>query len=428
MMDKKPANWMKLDNAALIYPATMNRNWMALFRLSATLTEPVDAEVLQRALIRTLPRFPSLSVRLRRGMFWFYLEHNESAAVVEQDAANPCVRMRFRDNGGRALRLRYYRNRIAVEFFHVLTDGKGGLVFLKTLVAEYLRLRYGADIPCGGDILDCGAPPEAEETEDSFRRFSGGGTQSRREKKAYHITGTDEADGFIHITTGEMDAEQVLSLAREKGVSLTEFLTAVLLLSVDAIQRRRELNWRRYRPAKVCVPINLRRFFPSRTLRNFSSYVNPGINPRLGTYDLDETLKHVHHFMAIEVTEKQLTARFTTNVKQSHSAMLRVMPLFIKSAAMKMVYRQVGDALSSTSLSNLGATALPEPMGTYVTHLDFILGPLAQNRVCAAAISYGGVLRVNFTRTIEEPVLEREFFTRLIRSGIHVRVSSNQRE
>lgn len=427
-MEAKPASWMKLDNAALIYPATMNRNWTALFRLSATLTEPVDAGVLERACRRALARFPSLSVRLRRGMFWFYFERSDSAPIIEQDAANPCVRMRLRDNGGQGLRIRYYRNRIAVEFFHVLTDGTGGFVFLKTLVAEYLRLKYGAAIPFSDDILDCDAPPDEAELEDSFARFSGGETQSRREQKAYYIKGTDEAGGFVHITTGEMDVEQMLALAREKDVSLTEYLTAVLLLSVDAIQRRREMNRRRYKPVKVSVPINLRRFFPSRTVRNFSSYVNVGIDPRLGSYDFDEVLKIVHHFMAMEVTEKRLLARFTTNVETQKALILRVMPLFIKNTAMKIAYKQVGDVLYSTSFSNLGAARLPEEMAAYVRHMDFILGPLARNRVCVGMISYQGKLRINFTRTIEEPFLEKEFFTRLVRLGAHILVESNQQE
>ncbi len=428
MTENTHAAWMKLDNAALIYPATMNRNWTALFRLSATLTEPVDAGTLERAFRQTLARFPSLAVRLRRGIFWFYFEQGHDAPAIEQDVGNPCLRMRLQDSGGYGLRLRYYRNRIAIEFFHVLTDGTGGMVFLKTLVAEYLKMQYGADIPRGDDILDCGAEPLPEELEDSFMRFSGTETQGRREDKAYHINGTDEADGFIHITTGEMELDQLLSMARAKGVSLTEYLSAVMILSVDAIQRRRIPVKRSYKPIKICVPINLRRFFPSKTLRNFSSYVNPGINPRLGTYDFDETLRIVHHFMAMEVTEKLLAARFTTNVKTQQNPMLRVMPLFIKNAAMKLVYTQVGDAVSSTCLSNLGLADLPPEMTKYVSRMDFILGPLAQNRVCAAALGYNGKLRINFTRTIEEPLLEKEFFTRLVRLGAHVLVESNQPE
>ena len=44
-MNENGQNWMRLDNAAKIYPASMRRDWMAMFRLSATLVEPVDPEI-----------------------------------------------------------------------------------------------------------------------------------------------------------------------------------------------------------------------------------------------------------------------------------------------------------------------------------------------------------------------------------------------
>lgn len=426
-MDKKASRWMKLDNAALIYPATMNRSWMALFRVSADLTEPVDPEVLAEAQRCALKRCPSFAVKLRRGMFWFFLEHSEDAPKIQPDVGNPCVRMRLKENDGFALRVRYYQNRIAVEFFHVLADGTGGLIFLQTLVAEYLRLRYGAEIPRDERILDCAEPPKPEESEDSFASHSGTFGQSRREPKAFHIHGTDELDGFVNIVSGTVTTGQLLEKAREKGVSVTEYLTAVLLLSIDAIQRRRVMRVKHYRPVKVCVPVNLRKFFPSRTLRNFANYVNPGIDSRLGVYTFDEVLSYVHHFMAMEATPKLLNVKITTNVQTQQNMLLRVMPLFIKNMAMKLVYSQVGDAVSSTCLSNLGVTSLPAEMARHVARMDFMLGPLASNRVCVAALSYDGALRINFTRTIEEPVLEKEFFTRLVKQGIHVKIESNQR-
>jgi NRPS condensation-like uncharacterized protein len=425
---KKPNKWMKLDNAALIYPATMNRNWTALFRLSATLSEPIDEDILDVAQKRTLRRLPWFAYKLRRGLFWFYLEHSDDLPKIEQDVANPCVRMRINENDGFCMRVRYYRNRIAVEFFHVLTDGTGGQVFLQTLVAEYLRLKYGANIPRDDKILDCSEEPQPEEAEDSFAVHSGKITQSRKEVKAYHIKGTDERNGFVHIITGSMNADDVKTKAREKGVSITEYLTAALILSVDAIQRRRVPNAHKYMPVKLSVPINLRNVFPSKTLRNFANYVNPGIDPRLGEYTFDETLNIVHHFMAMEVTKKLLNMKITTNVRSEQNTVLRLTPLFIKNMALKYVYSQVGDALSSTTLSNLGIAKLPEEMAQYVRRMDFILGPLADNRVCSAALTYNGRLRINFTRTISEPVLEREFFTRLVKLGIPVKVESNQQE
>ena len=69
-MEQRKLRWMRLDNAAKIYPAARRRNWNNMFRVSATLSRPVDPAVLQTALEATIGRFPSIAVRLRKGVFW----------------------------------------------------------------------------------------------------------------------------------------------------------------------------------------------------------------------------------------------------------------------------------------------------------------------------------------------------------------------
>jgi len=419
--------WMKLDNAAKIYPAAKRRNWKALFRLSATLTEPVDPAVLEEAQRSTLARFPSFALRLKRGVFWYYMEQNEGGPAVKPDGQYPCAPMDFKENGGFMFRIRYHGKRIAVEIFHALTDGSGGLCFLKTLVAEYLHLKYGADIPRGNEILDCSVPPSSDEVEDAYLKYARNAGRSRREPNAYFLRGTDESDGFVHLTAGIMPSFEVLSRAKEKGVSLTEYLTAVLIMAVDKLQRRKVHSEKLFRPVKVCVPINLRSFYPTNTMRNFASYVNPGIDPRYGVYSFDEVLSSVHHYMRAEVTEKLMNAKISTNVRSETRKVLRLTPLFLKNIAMKLTFNAVGDRKSSTSISNLGLVKLPDEMAQYVERMDFILGPLSRNRVVCAALTYNGELVLNFTRTIKESGLEREFFRYLVKQGVPVKVESNAR-
>ena len=385
------------------------------------------AALLRRAQERMVRRFPSFYVRLCRGLFWYYLEETGHAATVEPDGPSPCMPLRRREDGGLCLRVRYYGNRIAVEFYHILTDGAGGLCFLKTLVAEYLALRYGADIPRGGDILDCDAPPEEAELEDSFLKHAGEVAVDRAESNAYHLSGDPEPDGFIHLTTASLPVSALRERAGAHGVSLTTYLTAVMIDAACELQEADGILRRRRKPVKVCVPVNLRRFFPSRTLRNFSSYINPGIDPRMGEHTPEEILKAVHHHMGAEATAKRLNAKFTANVSSERNAVLRITPLFLKNAAMKLVFLLVGDRKTSLILSNLGNVTLPEPMAAYVTRMEFVLGPLSRNPVACAALSYGGTLYLNMTSTLREPVLERALLTRLVKLGVPVRVESNQR-
>ena len=418
---------MKLDNAAKIYPAAMRRNWKALFRLSADLTEDIDPDILEQAQRSTLSRFPGFALKLKRGVFWYYLEFNEGAPKVQPDAAYPCVPMDFRENNGFMFRVRYHGKRIAVEIFHVLSDGSGGICFLKTLTAEYLRIKYGVDIPRDNEILDCSQQPAPDETEDAYVKYAKNIARSRREPNAYYIKGTNESDGFVHIITAAIPADAVVSRAKEKKVSVTDYLTAALIMAIDKIQRQTVKQESRYRPVKVCIPINLRSFYPTNTMRNFASYVNPGIDPKYGVFTFDEVLLAVHHYMRSEATEKQLNAKISTNVRSENIKVLRLTPLFLKNIALKFTFNRVGDRKSTTSISNLGVVRLPEEMSAYVTRMDFILGPLSRNKMVCGALTYNGKLMLNFTRTIKESVVEREFFRYLVKLGIPVKIESNQR-
>ena len=423
-MTSKP--WIKLDNAAKIYPAAKRRNWMALFRMSARLVEPVDPVTLRAALESCAKRFPTFTLRLRRGFFWYYLEHIDGIPEIQRDVANPCVRMDLRENRGFMFRVRYYENIIGVEIYHVLTDGSGGLCFLKTLVAEYLRLKYGAVIPRDTEILDCSEAPKPDEVEDAFFKYAKGHTTPRRESSAYYLKGTLERPDIIHITGAQMPLDILLCKAKEKKVTMTEYLTAVLILAIDKVQRAEGKPQRLLKPVKINVPINLRKFYPTHTLRNFSNYTNPGIDPRYGMYTFDEVLSLVHHHMGSEVTEKKLNAKISTNVQVEKVRALRLMPLFIKNFAMKMTFKFVGDRQTSSCITNIGAVVLPPQMEQYVTRMDFIVGPLSRNRVVSAVSSYKGIVYMNFTRTIKETVIEREFFRFLVKQGVPVRIESNQ--
>lgn len=426
-MNSEAPNWMRLDNAAKIYPAARKRSWSAMFRLSATLSEDIDPDILQSSLSEILPRFPSLSVRLRRGFFWYYLEQLRKAPLILQDSSYPCVRMSRSELRKCAFRVLHYKNRIAVEFFHAITDGAGGMVFLKTLTAEYLRQKYGVSIPSTEGVLSSSDPPAESEMEDSFFKYEGDIKHSRREETSYKLRGSREPDGFLHITTGILPLSEVMPMVKGYSVSLTTFLTAAMIAAIVNIQNSKIPNRRYQRPVKVQVPVNLRQFFESDTLRNFALYINPGVDPRLGDFSFEEILSAVHHKMGSELNDKTMKAKLTANVRSEKNLALKVMPLFLKNLALKTAYSMLGEKTSSVTVSNLGLVRLPAEMGGYVTRMDFILGALSKNPCSCGVISYEDKLYINIIRTIREPTLEHSFFTYLRKLGLPVKIESNQK-
>jgi NRPS condensation-like uncharacterized protein len=419
--------WTRLDNAALIFPAAQRRNWSNAFRLSFTFRDPVDPALLQQALDSCAPRFPSVLVRLRRSAFWYYLEEVEQPPAVREDSYQPLMPMERRDIRRCAIRVLYYRNRMAVEFFHAVTDGSGGMVFAKTLAAQYVRLRYGADVKATHGVLDLQDAPRPEELEDCFQRNAGPVAAPRDDGNVFRYRGTVEPDRFLHVTMGQVDSNALLSRSRALGVTVTAYLTAVLLQSLLELQAQDVPRRRRQKPVKVQIPVNLRKLYGGQTLRNFVAVANIGADPRLGDYTLEELAKLVHHQMHLTITAKNMQSIFTPNVNSEQNPLLKVVPLFIKNVIMRAVFDTIGERVASMTLSNLGNVELPEEMTPFVERVEFVLGPQSTGPYNASVTTWDGRTFINIVRNSVEPRLEEIFFTKLVKLGCHVAVESNDR-
>ncbi len=425
---ERKLRWMGLDNCAKIYPAAANSHWTNVFRLSATLKDEVDREILQAALDVTVRRFPSISVRLRRGSFWYYLEEVLHAPEIMDEKPYPLSRMPFDDIRSCAFRVLIYKKRIAVEFFHALTDGNGGLVFLKSLLAEYISQKYKVNIPPTDGVLDRLELPTEEELEDSFIRYSGEVSATRRDTDSYRIRGELEPDRFCHVTTFMMSSETLLSAARKRGVTLTALLTAAVIKAAITLQNRDVPKRKKQKHVKVLIPVDLRRIYSSKTLRNFALYATPGIDPRLGEYTFDEICGIISSQMKLEITEKNMSSRIKTNVKDEQNLFLKVTPLFLKNLIMKTVFLLVGEKKSMLSLSNIGVVKLPEEMREHVDRFDFVLSVQSSAPYNIGMLSYNGITNMSFIRNIKEPRLEAALYSVLRDLEIAVKVESNSRD
>jgi NRPS condensation-like uncharacterized protein len=418
--------WYRLDNAANVYPAIKNKKRPSLFRVSATLKEPIEPERLQQALDITLRRIPSFSVRMRSGLFWHYFSHSDEQVRIQEDVINPCMGLSSDQDNGFQIRVRHHDRRVALEVFHSVSDGSGAMVFLKTLVARYLMLG-GVHIPPGHGVLNCEGSPRPGEMADDFGAFAGQSTPKReRQPRAYHVSGTQLPYQSINIITGTVPVDAVKTESKRHGVSITEYLTGVFLFVLSNFQKAEQR--RHPLPVSVQVPVNLRQFHPSESLRNFSSYVCPTIDPTQGDHTFEEILSSVHHFMRYEVTDKRLHSRVATNIRTERNPLLRMLPLFVKNQAISLGYKLAGPASYTSVLSNLGVVQIPPEMAAHVKMFDFNLGPSQVTHLDCAVLGYDGKLRINFTRVIEEAFVERAFFTFLVRSGIPVKIESNKEQ
>lgn len=425
MDDNKIPSWIKLDNAATIYPSTLSRKYAAMFRMTVTLKEKIDKEILDTALNNVIKRFPSFSYKLKQGLFWCYFKHIEGTPVIEEDVNNPMLRIDFKKNKGFMFRIRYFDKRIAIEYFHALTDGTGAITFLLTLTGEYLRLKHNIDIKYTDKILNPNDKVNIEEYSDSFKKYAGDMGLLDKEEAAYHVKGTLLDKNIINIITGTIPIKSIKKECEKYNCSVTQFLVSIMILSLQEIQENDNVNRKKKKPIKISIPVNLRNIYKSRTMRNFSSYVNVGIDTKYGHYTLEEIIKEVKGNMNILLNEKRINAKITANVKLANNYFVRLIPMFIKKHILSTSERLMGDRYHSTTFSNLGLIDIPEEMSSYIKELGFIIGKARGKPGSCACISYKNNLYISFSRKIKETEFERLFFTKLVEMGILVTIESN---
>lgn len=415
--------WYRLDNAAKIFPATRNSRWTNNFRVSVTLTSKIDPELLQIALEKTLPRFPNFAVTMRRGLFWYYLEAKSGAPKVEPDVSNPCKRINIKENGGFLFRVRYFEKRIAIEIFHVITDGTGATYFLKTLLAQYLKLQ-GVEVPIGNGVYDVDETPTEEEMEDAYRKYSKYMNNHRKkDTKAYHMKGFELPPAHIKVITGRIQLDKLVEIVKEYKVSITEYLAAVFIRAL--ILRQAAEGKKKLKPVKVCIPVNLRKYYPSKTLRNFVLVLNVGVEPSYGNFTFEEILHEVHHYMRLNLNEKYMNAMMSINMTSELNPLMKGTPLFIKNIGLLVAYSMYGESLSTCTVSNIGSIKVPDEMVKYIDTFDFMFGRSKRNNINAAIVSYKNLLNITFGSKIVDSDVEREFFTFLVKRGIPVKIESN---
>lgn len=420
------STWYKLDLSANVYPTLQRKNFSNVYRISLSLKENIRPDVLQKALDLTLPRFPTFQVAIRKGVFWRYLEPNHRPGpFVQPDIENPCMPMHFKTNNRYLIRVYYYEKRISLEVFHSLSDGTGALYFLKTMAAVYLRL-LGHSIPTGEGVLDVKETPDPEEFEDAYLRYATSKLgRPRSQGGAFKVRGTKEPFYTLNIICGVIPVDKLRAVSKSLGVTITEYLNAVLLYAL--LQKQRDDHPLHERPVTLAMPVNLRSFFPSKTLRNFISMVYPTIDPRMGDFTFEEILTHVHGYMRYYINPKFLSADIVTNASVQQNPLIRIVPLFVKDFTVRKFYAMVQDGQSSAGLTNVGLVKLPKEMQPFVERFDVLMGQPFSARTNCAIVSFQNVLTVNFTSSIKETDIERYFFRKLVKDGIPVKIETNRK-
>lgn len=421
--------WLKLDNAAKLFPAIMSGELTAVFRITAFLKKPVKFSAIREAVETTSRRFPYFNVSLGSGLFWFYLEYNNQLPRIQTEEKIPCTAFAARRKNEPLYRILVRENRISVEFIHILTDGGGAFEYLKSLLYTYFKLTGNIITSSEGIILP-ESPVADEEMEDGYKRFFRKKTPPPGKlTRAWHLPFKLDDKPRLKVIRAEIALDKLLKVAKSYNVTVTEFIVSVYLFTLQKLylEEKKKDKKNKRGVLRIEVPVNMRKKLPSITMRNFSLFVLPEIDLRLGEYSFEEILKIVNFQLQTGADVKQIGRFLSQNVGHEKSLFIRVLPLFIKSMAISAVYRRMGSNQCSGILTNLGEVKLPEAMEDLIDSFELIpTPPNTHVKICSGMVSFRDKMHINFSNISRSTSFELHFFKFLTESGISVKILSNK--
>lgn len=417
---QREIRWDHLDNTAHLFPVIAGESMSNVYRISVTLTELVEPGLLQQALDIVLPKFDGFNLRLRQGVFWYYFEENgKPAPRVREENAFPCRFIRQNRNQSYMFCVTYYKYRINLEVFHVLTDGMGGINFLKELTYQYLRLAHPELMQRVGDFL---SSDTSMNREDSFlKNYKKSARKGYQTKKAYLIKGEKLPPGEFGVMHGYMQIPELKKVCHAYGVSINEYLVAVYVWSVYTECMHGMTS---EKPVRVAVPVNLRPYFNSITTKNFFVMVSAEFHPSKETYSFQEVLEIVRESLRSQINREHLEELFSYNVSNEKLLVARAAPLFLKNLAMRYVYTT--SALANTAtVTNIGNITVAEEYQPYVEMFHAFLAMSKGQHLKGTICSYGETLVFSFSYDLVDASVQRGFFRKIAADGIGVEIDSN---
>lgn len=404
-MDKRPTSF-SIDSSAILYLAQMGPDHTNVYRFTAEMAEPIDADRLQQAADRIYRRFPTIFAGFLPGKRFYTVVPAQHPPAVREDPGLLQVMTR-EEIESCAYRIFYSGRQIIIEAFHALTDGYGAVASLKALLGEYVYLKYGVDTQEREPLLEQ-HPQWEEELRDVYPDHSRGKPGFLPQAYAYQMIRRDPSSR-VHTSMRRISTRSLREAAKRNGVSVTSMLSELMAEAIMEFQHRYSTKPRK-QPVRIMVPVDLRHHFPSRTLRNFILYALPTLKAGDIRLPRKERFFHFQAQLKRQTDRELLQAQISRNVNIQNSVLFRVLPLGWKCALMRLSYRFFGETNSSITLTNLGPVNLSGPLGDHVSGIHVHLMPRRFSPYNCALLSCGDVTSITITRFGLVDELEQLFF------------------
>ena len=416
----KKTFWRKLDNSAKIFPLQESNKYSTVFRYSAVLKETIDKDILEKAVEKALIRYKEFKVKMKKGIFWYYLEENLNKPIVKEEIYYPCKKIDPVYNKDYLFSVTYFEKKINIEIFHSLTDGNGGLIFFREIIYNYLELTH-KELE---DKEERKARKIEIDTEDSYiTNYDKKAKKSIKSKRAYLLNGKELKFNQVSVNHLLINDSNLKKECTKYNMSTTQYLTSVLIWS---IYNANVLKYKKYnkKPIKVCIPVNLKKYYKSKTMSNFFSYIS--VDAEMNTcISFKEITEFVRNEFKNKLEESEILKTMSDNVKIGNNVFINSIPLDLKRMIIRGIYREI-QKYSSITYSNIGRVGILGKYQDYIDYFLFLIAPEHIEKIKCSSCTYVDKVIFTFTSVLNDNNIEKYFYNFLKLQNVKVEVESNQ--
>ena len=419
-MDKKTKDlsWRRLDNSAKIFPISAGKKYSTVFRISVLLNEKINKDILSQAVKLALNTYTPFKVRMKPGFFWYYFENNPKDPIVHEEKDYPCQYINPKTNNNYLFQVTYFENKINIDIFHSLTDGNNGLIFFREIIYNYLELSHPDEFKC--ERL---SRKIEYDTEDSYmKNYNKKAKSNSSTKKAYILKGSKIALGAVSAIHEIIDLDALKKEAKKNDATITQYLTAVLIYSIYEENYKKSKS---KKPIKVCIPVNLKKYFPSKTISNFFSYITlQAWMEKDNLNSFEKILDFVKRDFKKRLTEEEIIKTMSSNVKLGNNPFIRIVPLEIKKLLVRLSYIEIRKYTTIT-FSNIGRIGIIGKYQDYINCFLMLIAPEPVEKIKCSSCTFENKIVFTFTSILDDNKIQKRFYDFLASKGINVEIESN---
>ena len=415
---KEKLEWRKLDNSAKIFPISAGKKFSTVFRLSVILKQNVNASILEKAVNITLEKYVSFKVKMKTGFFWYYFEYNTKKPIVEQEKDYPCKYIDPKENNDYLFKVTYFGKKINIDIFHSLTDGNSGSTFFREIIYNYLEMAHCNELNNEKRTIR----KIDYNTEDSYiLNYKKDLKSNASSKKAYILKGRTIKLGAVSAIHEIIDVNDLKKECSIYNVTITQYLSAVLIYSIYFANYKKNNG---KKPIKLCIPVNLKKYFQSKTISNFFSYITLEIFLNNIDATFENILELVKNDFNRKLTEEEIIKTMSANVKLGNNLAVRTVPLILKKILVRLSYIEIRKYTTIT-FSNIGRIGIIGKYKEYIDNFLMLIAPEPVERIKCSSCTFEDKMVFTFTSILEDSNIEKVFYEFLKSKNIKVYIESN---